>query len=236
MPLYHQRALTAAGHDVRLFYGDSRTGTHAFGPIGTDVVNIAGLAARDQYFAAITDTNTSVLQAGSAGILGLGFPPISVIWRQLLAKKIQGQQLPILGHSMGDTLDDLNYRTPSFPPLGFLYATLPNPQTPGVPQETSSSVIDSFSTFGPLLSRLVALDVLSQPLLVTSLQRDTFSIGGNAGTLTLGALPYGLKEADLTWASVRGYKPSEGGLPPSPTAPNEVCMLAMSVVCFLKTS
>ena len=57
-------------------YGDSRTGTQASGPIGTDTAGIAGLSVPDQCFAAIVETNTTVLNEGTAGILGLGFPPI----------------------------------------------------------------------------------------------------------------------------------------------------------------
>jgi hypothetical protein len=63
-----------SGSDVKLYYGDSRTGTHAFGPIGSSEVTLAGIEMRNQYFAAINNTNTSVTNAGSAGILGLGFP------------------------------------------------------------------------------------------------------------------------------------------------------------------
>lgn len=37
---------------------------------------MAGLMVTDQYIAAITDTNTTVLETGSAGIFGLGFPAI----------------------------------------------------------------------------------------------------------------------------------------------------------------
>jgi hypothetical protein len=74
VPLYATSAFQPTGLDARLLYGDSLTGTHAFGPIGKDTVALAGLTVQDQYFAAINDTNTTVLQAGSAGIFGLGFP------------------------------------------------------------------------------------------------------------------------------------------------------------------
>lgn len=60
--------------DANLLYGDSLTGTHANGPIGQDTVALAGLSLSDQFFAAINSTNTSVLETGSAGIFGLGFP------------------------------------------------------------------------------------------------------------------------------------------------------------------
>lgn len=75
-----------------LLYGDSHTGTHAFGVIGTDSLGIRSInestdtemkmtgfarslpTLERQYFAAINDTNTSVLETGCAGILGIGFP------------------------------------------------------------------------------------------------------------------------------------------------------------------
>jgi phytepsin len=60
--------------DAKLFYGDSLTGTHAFGPIGKDTVSLSGLSLPDQYFAAINNTNISIANDGSAGIFGLGFP------------------------------------------------------------------------------------------------------------------------------------------------------------------
>ena len=59
---------------VRLEYGDSSTGTYADGVIGGDTANLAGFTLRNHFFAAVNDTNTTVLQTGSAGILGLGFP------------------------------------------------------------------------------------------------------------------------------------------------------------------
>lgn len=72
--LYPQASFQSANLDARLFYGDSTTGTHAFGKIGKDVVGVAGLSITDQFFVAVNDTNTTVLQLGSAGILGMGFP------------------------------------------------------------------------------------------------------------------------------------------------------------------
>lgn len=76
VPLYPHSSLVQTGLNVELLYGDSRTGTHATGPIGQDTVGIAGLAVKNQYFAAIVDTNTTIMETGSAGILGLGFPAI----------------------------------------------------------------------------------------------------------------------------------------------------------------
>lgn len=76
VPLYPQTTFQTTGQTVQLLYGDSRTPTHAIGPIGKDKAGVAGLSVPDQYLAAIIDTNTTVLETGSAGIFGLGFPAI----------------------------------------------------------------------------------------------------------------------------------------------------------------
>lgn len=74
VPLYTQTFFRPSGLAVHLAYGDSLTGTYAQGPIGKDIAGIANLQLRDQFLAAILETNTSVLQTGTAGIFGLGFP------------------------------------------------------------------------------------------------------------------------------------------------------------------
>lgn len=72
--VYPQSTFKSSGLDVEMQYGDSQTGTFARGMIGNDSVNLLGMTLQDQYFAAINITNTSVLDMGAAGILGLGFP------------------------------------------------------------------------------------------------------------------------------------------------------------------
>jgi hypothetical protein len=74
IPLYPQSTFQPTGLSAQLNYGDSNTGTHANGLIGKDTVGFAGLTLPNQYFAAINNTNTTVLETGSAGIFGLGFP------------------------------------------------------------------------------------------------------------------------------------------------------------------
>lgn len=74
VPLYPQTAFQPSGLAIRLEYGNSLTGTFAQGAVGKDLAGIAGFQLRDQYLAAISETNTGVLQRGSAGIFGLGFP------------------------------------------------------------------------------------------------------------------------------------------------------------------
>jgi phytepsin len=72
--LYSPNTFHDMGLDATLVYGDSNTGTYARGIIGYDAVSLAGLTLQDQYFAAINDTNTSVVQTRCSGIFGLGFP------------------------------------------------------------------------------------------------------------------------------------------------------------------
>ncbi|KAG7440206.1 uncharacterized protein BT62DRAFT_637053 [Guyanagaster necrorhizus] len=72
--LYPQTSFSSTGLEAQLFYGDSRTGTYAFGPIGQDTVSLAVLHLGGQYFASINITNTSVLDTGAACIFGLRFP------------------------------------------------------------------------------------------------------------------------------------------------------------------
>ncbi|KAH9896464.1 acid protease [Cubamyces lactineus] len=201
VPLYSQASFTPTGQNIQLLYGDSRTGTHATGMIGTDTVSIAEMSVPGQYFAAVVDTNTTVLETGSAGILGLGFPPTSLIWRQLLASQSQQAMPSLPKRSMLDRRD----------------SSLANP-------------VDSFPTLGPLLTRLVTWKVLERPLVVATLQRDTISFSSNDGTLSLGALPFGLSDDLLTWVPVRTYTVAEGGLPPPPDAPNEVYPLVWEVL------
>jgi Eukaryotic aspartyl protease len=74
VPLYPQTSFRPSGITVRLAYGDSLTGTYAQGPVGEDIAGVANLQLQDQFLAAILETNTSVLQTGTAGIFGLGFP------------------------------------------------------------------------------------------------------------------------------------------------------------------
>ncbi|KAJ4480702.1 aspartic peptidase domain-containing protein [Lentinula edodes] len=75
-------------YPISLLYGDSRTGTHASGVIGIDSVAVASLELKTQIFAAINDTNTSVLETGCVGILGLGFPVNSALFLEMFEKEI----------------------------------------------------------------------------------------------------------------------------------------------------
>jgi len=79
VPAYPSANIMPGGGSVNLSYGDSLTGTHANGPVAQDTVAIAGLSMPQQPFAAISDTNNSVLTYGASGIFGLGFPSGSLV-------------------------------------------------------------------------------------------------------------------------------------------------------------
>lgn len=74
MARYPQASIVSAGADVEMFYGDSTTGTHAKGTVGLDAATIAGVSMAGQAFGAINDTTNMIVQFGTAGIFGLGFP------------------------------------------------------------------------------------------------------------------------------------------------------------------
>jgi hypothetical protein len=71
---YRTINLQPTGIDVQLGYGDSRSGTFASGLVGSDNVTLGTFSLKDQTFAVIDRTNTTLIQYGLAGILGLGFP------------------------------------------------------------------------------------------------------------------------------------------------------------------
>lgn len=71
---YRRIPLQSTGIDVRLAYGDSLSGTFASGLVGSDDVSLGTFNLKDQPFAVINRTNTTLIQYGLAGILGLGFP------------------------------------------------------------------------------------------------------------------------------------------------------------------
>ncbi|KAK7062691.1 hypothetical protein VNI00_000179 [Paramarasmius palmivorus] len=54
-------------------------------------------------------------------------------------------------------------------------------------------------------------------------------IGGNAGILSIGELPSGVKNESLTWVPLRTYPPEEGGLNGPPDSPGEVYPIAWEI-------
>ncbi|KAK7442722.1 hypothetical protein VKT23_015969 [Stygiomarasmius scandens] len=229
IPLYSPNAFEPTGLIAQLLYGDSFTGTHAFGPVGKDDLSFAGMTVSDQLFAAVNDTNTTVLQTGAAGILGLGFPVNSQIWfknfehdhpvesPQRRSPNFQSR-FPQLGRFRGEYSNNgsNNEGNSTHNPRSLR----PRDEPLSSNSSWTSVILDSFSQNGPPLTRYIAQLGL-EPRFTVSLQRDTVDLGGNAGMLTIGELPDGIEEKDLTWVPVRLYSPAEGGLLPPPESPNE---------------
>ncbi|KAK7453240.1 hypothetical protein VKT23_011916 [Stygiomarasmius scandens] len=81
---YPMSSFNATGSQVYMQYGDSATGTFASGPIGLDTATVAGIAIRNQAFAAADQTDNNVVRFGAAGIFGLSFPSGSKIQEALV--------------------------------------------------------------------------------------------------------------------------------------------------------
>ncbi|KAJ7779073.1 aspartic peptidase domain-containing protein [Mycena metata] len=223
VPLFPQSSFVPAGVDVDLLYGDSLTGTHAAGVIGSDTVTFAGISVNNQLFAAINDTDTTVLDAGSAGIFGLGFALNSVIWNKAFAAKFTDSKSSSTRRSLPRRILSSNYGTRFFPDLNKLLSGRKRATSSA---ELTQAVLGSFPAEGPALTRMVTTKSLAAPVFTITLQRDTVDIGGNAGVLTLGQLPDGLQAADLTWAPVRKYP---NALQAPADSPNEEYPIAWEI-------
>ncbi|KAK7051989.1 peptidase A1 domain-containing protein [Favolaschia claudopus] len=200
-PLFPQASFTGAGLDVDLRYGDSFTGTHASGIIGTGNISFAGIAISNQYFAAMNDTDTPLIQTGDVGIFGLGFPLNSAIFNEVfIAEKINKPQPPASRRFLPSSS---NYGTRFFPNLGNLVSARKRAFASAA--ELTNAVLRSYSTFGPAVTRMVTTNSLAAPMFAITLQRNSVDIGGNAGMLSLGELPSGTQNSSLTWAPVRRY-------------------------------
>ncbi|KIJ56206.1 hypothetical protein M422DRAFT_57662 [Sphaerobolus stellatus SS14] len=253
LPVYPQATFKPNGVDAQLFYGDSLTGTHAFGEIGTDSVGLAGLVIPNQLFAAINQTNTTVPATQSSGIFGLGFPVNSVIWNQMfrdqfpldnpaVAKRTESNlrmsKFPDLKGMLGGARKRMmnamrevphlpDYRITAFPDLRSLLpssSSLSRRKTLASSNPTLTDLLSTFDTNGPLMSRL-AQSQLASPEFTVTLQRDTIDIGGNVGMLSLGELPQGVSNDSLTWVGIRGYTASQGGI----DSPTDVYPIAWEV-------
>ncbi|TFY53270.1 hypothetical protein EVG20_g10194 [Dentipellis fragilis] len=223
-PIYSPTTFQPTGLNATLLYGDSLTGTHAIGPIGFDAAGIAQLSASNQYFAAVPQggTNTSILQTGSSGIFGLGFPINSIIWNQILSSRFPTSKRTLSARAPTD------FATRHFPDLSFLRNSSnlkrgARSRASSLP--TVSDVLDTFIPYGPLVPRLG----LTAPIAAVTLQRDTVQVGGNAGMLSLGALPPAVRADNMTWVPLRAYTPAEGGLPAPTDSPHEVYPMAWEV-------
>ncbi|KAI5120536.1 hypothetical protein M0805_004544 [Coniferiporia weirii] len=211
---------------AELLYGDSRTGTQAYGVISSDKAGVAGFSIENQFFVAIGDTNTSVFDTGSAGIFGLGFPVNSVLWNEMYnltsSKEYTPRNRRLVLHQR-----DTHSRSRPFPTLHSF--TRPRSLVTYADRRNVSKIdsardgvdmLSSFATYGPLVSRLALAGNISTPeyarLLLpqfsVTLERTIPSIGGNIGALTLGGLPPRISNESLAWSPVRLYTPEQNGV------------------------
>jgi hypothetical protein len=86
-----------------------------------------------------------------------------------------------------------------------------------------TSLLPTWSVFGPLLTRFITTAQLTLPMYTVTLQRDSIQVGGNVGMLSIGEMPSGVSEDSLTWVPIRAYPYTQGGLPAPPDSPNEAC-------------
>ncbi|KAF8885385.1 aspartic peptidase domain-containing protein [Gymnopilus junonius] len=248
--VYPQASFKYSGVDVALLYGDSTTGTYADGKIGDDTISLAGVTLQNQYFSAINKTNTSLVETGSAGIFGLGFPINSVIWNNLFVAQshqtgnpkrrdvLKSSPLTKLGIKLGSpfpNLSKLNLWMPKFPDVPSLLGKV----SPGVISRQTTTmtvssgvytIFSSYSTYGPFVPRLVTQSGLTSPMFSVTLQRDTIDVGGAVGQLSIGELPSGVTSNKLTWVPLRLYTTSEGGLPAPPNSPEEVYPITWEIM------
>ncbi|KAJ7342523.1 aspartic peptidase domain-containing protein [Mycena albidolilacea] len=113
-----------------------------------------------------------------------------------------------------------------FPTESQILTTAVNNQF-GQTATTDYFIASSFAD-GPLISRIAQSGALEMPMFTVSLQRSTIDISGT-GALTLGKLPDGIDNSNLTWVPVRLYNPAEGGTTPPTFAPNEVYPLRWEI-------
>ncbi|EDR10123.1 uncharacterized protein LACBIDRAFT_318129 [Laccaria bicolor S238N-H82] len=238
---YPHASLQYSGADGDLWYGDSNTITHASGKIGKDTVTLAGLTLQDQYFIAVNRTNVTLGETGSSGIFGLGFPVISDVafrlWNQSRSSISTKRQvtednpIPPSNIKLGSRiLPSFNFRRIEFPILSDYFSS-PGKQrrqtlASGNVSSSAASIFHALSVFGPLLTRFVAAAQLTLPMFTVTLQRDAIQVGGNVGMLSIGEMPSGVSEHNLTWVPIRAYP----YLLPAPTdSPNEMYPLTWEI-------
>ncbi|KAJ3935233.1 MAG: aspartic peptidase domain-containing protein [Lentinula lateritia] len=209
-------------YPISLLYGDSRTGTHASGVIGIDSAAVASLNLKSQIFAAINDTNTSVLETGCVGILGLGFPVNRRAETDYNAnsnsKHFARRGPTFLNQRFFNrrTIPDLSKYGDNIQPKKNNRrhsSTGPSPWTP--------RLLAAFNVSGPPIWRIVTGGEVAA-LREHPRESATSPNRITPGLLTIGGLPPNLTDADLTWNLVRRYTVPQGGLKGGVGAEDEV--------------
>jgi len=93
---------------------------------------------------------------------------------------------------------------------------------------TVEAILSSWERYGPFITRFIASQKL-YPMVTITLQRNTIDVGGNAGLLSVGELPPGVKSESLTWVPLRAYGPEQGGLMGPPDSPEERYPIAWEI-------
>jgi hypothetical protein len=114
-----------------------------------------------------------------------------------------------------------------FPDLTFLRPWNPHPNGQSHHASLISTLLASYASLGPFLSRLAETKVIAAPMFTITLQQDTIDVGGNIGLLSIGELPPRVENGTLTWTRVRGYPIAQGGLSGPSDSPSEVCLCAV---------
>ncbi|KAL0959031.1 hypothetical protein HGRIS_014338 [Hohenbuehelia grisea] len=233
VPLYPQASFKPSGLDARLSYGDSQTGTHAFGLIGRDAMSLGGaggdagsLSFPEQYFAAINETTTTVLTTGAAGIFGMGFPLSSFIWYELYNKAItdsgvhparkRDTKTNTYGSLPLNRIPALQAPSPSSLPSRFTRRQSPSPLS------STNAILTSFTETGPFMARLAMSGALAIPMFSFRLPRAAIdpstASSPNSPPASGGGMSTFSSPASSTPSSITGDGVlSLGALPPGVT-------------------
>ncbi|PIL23083.1 hypothetical protein GSI_14391 [Ganoderma sinense ZZ0214-1] len=174
--------------------------------VGRDTVTFAGLTLPNQSLVAIDNFTTAggaYPFDGAVGRLGLAFPTSGNNLAGLVAfgALVKWSISFVDGHVLTP-----KYQLNNSPSLSTL--------------EWEEQWLEHIQDIGGFIPRLVASGGIERPLFAITLQRETIDISGN-GQLTIGRLPDGIDESNITWVPVRLIPPEDGGWASPSFAPNE---------------
>ncbi|KAJ7585746.1 aspartic peptidase domain-containing protein [Mycena floridula] len=223
------------GASVSLYYGDSTTGTFARGPIVAGDVSIAGLSIPSQLFASIDATTNQIVRYGTSGIFGLGFPSGSVVQQARVWEEAKNPTSTSSSTKRELTRDEVAARAEA--EIAARAESREVQATDGAETQATDGIeasikslastsstdlfVSSTWKYGPLISRLVQF--LDSPMFAVRLQRGVVDAEDSTnGLLTLGILPPGIQDSDVTWVPVRLYSETDGGIPAPSWAQREI--------------
>ncbi|GJJ10883.1 hypothetical protein Clacol_005111 [Clathrus columnatus] len=215
LPLYPPETFQPANLPIRINFGDSVSGSHVAGEIGTDTIILAGMEIQGQYFASINETNNNILDFHAVGLFGLGFPTerqVTFVFVYLKFFKTFKFSSVVFAELFKRQFPNDTSLPSTFVPVINESSLVPENSTPSSSvAETPDDLLNSFGLEGPLMARL-SQDVLASPQFTLTLEREKFDVGGQEGLLSIGELPSGVNNDSLTWVEVRRYTADEGGI------------------------